>query len=109
MGNNCIPTSDCTDHKSRRKTSLHLKEKKFGWTITFQVMIIIPLLLEHLLFLDTLFHDAIILTPLASFYFYCYLIKYEVDRWLSEYHSHQEYLQQKKERDERMKQDIFFN
>lgn len=84
-----------------------IKERKFGWIIIFFVMIIIPLLFVHFLFIDALFHDAIIMIPLASFYFYCYLIKYEVDRWLNEYHSHQDFLQQKKERDERMRQNLF--
>ena len=84
-----------------------IKERKFGWIIFFFIMIIIPFLFVHILFLDALFHDAIIMIPLASFYFYCYLIKYEVDRWLSEYYSHQEFLQQKKERNERMRQNLF--
>jgi hypothetical protein len=84
-----------------------IKERKFGWIIIFFVMIIIPLLLVHILFLDSLFHNAIIMIPLAFFYFYCYLIKYEVDRWLSEYYSHQDYLQQKKESNERMRQNFF--
>lgn len=86
-----------------------IKERKFGWIITFFIMIIIPLLFVHISFLDALFHDAIILIPLASFYFYCYLIKYEVDRWLSEYYSYQELLQQKKEREERKRNELFFN
>jgi len=84
-----------------------IKERKYGWIIIFFIMIIIPLLFVHILFLDALFHDAIILIPLAFFYFYCYLIKYEVDRWLSEYYSHQDFLQQKKESKERMRQNLF--
>lgn len=83
-----------------------VKERKFGWIITFFVMIMIPLLFVHFKFLDALFHDEIILIPLAFFYFYCFLIKYDVDRWLSDYYSHQEYLQQEKERAERMRQNL---
>lgn len=83
-----------------------IKEKKFGWIITFFVMIIIPLLLAHILFRDALFYEAIILIPLVSFYFYCYLIKYEVDRWLNEYYSHQELLQQKKGSAERFRNEV---
>lgn len=85
-----------------------IKERKLGWIITFFVMIIIPILFVHFLFLDALFHDAIILIPLAFFYFYCYLIKYDVDRWLSDYYSHQEFLQQEKEWAERKKQQNLF-
>lgn len=84
-----------------------VKERKFGWIITFFVMIIIPLLFVHFKFLDALFHDEIILVPLAFFYFYCFLIKYDVDKWLSDYYSHQEFLQQEKERVERMSQNMF--
>lgn len=83
-----------------------IKERKFGWIIIFFVMIIIPLLLVHILFLDALFHDAVIMFPLAFFYLYCYLIKYEVDRWLMDYYSHQEFLLQKKESNERMRQNL---
>ncbi len=83
-----------------------IKERKFGLIITFFVMIIIPLLFVHFKFLDALFHDAIIMIPLAFFYFYCFLIKYDVDRWLRDYYSHQEYLQQEKERAERMRQNL---
>lgn len=83
-----------------------IKERKFGWIIIFFVMIIIPLLLVHILFLDALFHDAVIMIPLAFFYLYCYLIKYEVDRWLMDYYSHQEFLLQKKESNERMRQNL---
>lgn len=83
-----------------------IKERKFGWIVIFFVMIIIPLLVMHILFLDALFHDAIILIPLASFYFYCYLIKYEVDRWLGEYHSYQELMLQKKEKEKRMRSEF---
>lgn len=85
-----------------------IKERKFGWIVIFFIMIIIPLLFVHILFLDALFHDAIILIPLAFFYFYCYMIKYEVDRWLNEYYSHQELLKQLKERDERIKNELLF-
>ena len=85
-----------------------IKERKFGWIITFFVMIIIPLLFVHFKFLDALFHDEIILIPLAFFYFYCFLIKYDVDRWLSDYYSHQEFLQQEKEWAERKKQQNLF-
>ncbi len=82
-----------------------IKERKFGWIIIFFAMIIIPLLLAFIIFRDTLAFEAVILISLACFYFYCYLIKFEVDKWLGEYYSYQELLQQKKEREERMERD----
>ena len=82
------------------------KEKKFGWIILFFIMIIIPEVLGYLIFKDTLAFEAALLIPLAFFYFYCYLIKYEVDKWIGEYNWHQERLQQKKEREERIKNEM---
>lgn len=83
-----------------------IKESKYVWIITFLAMIILPLLFAYILFRDALFFEAIILLPLLSFYFYCYLIKFEVDRWLNEYSWHQERLQQKKETEERIKNEM---
>lgn len=82
------------------------KEKKFGWIILFFIMIIIPEVLGYLIFKDTLAFEAALLIPLAFFYFYCYLIKYEVDKWIGEYNWHQERLQQKKEYEERMNNEM---
>ena len=83
-----------------------IKEKKYGWIIIFFAMIILPLLFAYILFRDALFFEAIILLPLGSFYFYCYLIKFEVDKWLNDYSWHQERLQQKKEAEERIKSEM---
>lgn len=82
------------------------KEKKFGWIILFFIMIIIPELIGYLIFKETLAFEAALLIPLAFFYFYCYLIKYEVDKWIGDYNWHQERLQQKKEREERIKNEM---
>ncbi|MBS4034856.1 MAG: hypothetical protein KGZ85_10345 [Ignavibacterium sp.] len=78
-----------------------IKEKRFGWIAIFFAMIIIPLLLAHILFKGEFVYEGLMLIPLASFYFYCYLIKFEVDKWLNEYYSFQELLQQKKESEEK--------
>lgn len=78
-----------------------IKEKRFGWIVIFFAMIIIPLLLAHILFRGEFVYEGLMLIPLASFYFYCYLIKFEVDKWLNEYYSYQELLHQKKESEEK--------
>ena len=83
-----------------------IKENKFGWITTFFAMIIFPLLLAYLFFRDALFFEALILLPLLSFYIYCYLIKFEVDKWLSDYNWHQERMQRKKESEERIKSEM---
>lgn len=83
-----------------------IKENKYGWIITFFMMTIIPLGLTYILFKDSIFVEALILIPLLSFYIYCYLIKFEVDKWLADYSWHQERLQQKKERENRIKNEM---
>lgn len=83
-----------------------IKEKKYGWIITFFAMIILPLLFAYILFRDALFFEAIILLPLGSFYIYCFWIKYEVDKWLGDYNWHQERLAQKKETENRIRSEM---
>ncbi len=78
-------------------------EKKYGWIITFFMMTIFPLIFIYIFFRETLFYDALILIPLLLFYFYCYLIKFEVDKWLADYNWHQERMQQKIETEDRIK------
>ena len=83
-----------------------IKENKYGWITTFFAMIILPLVSAYILFRDALFFEAIVLIPLLSFYFYCYLIKFEVDKWLNEYSWHQERMDKKKEAEERIKNEM---
>lgn len=81
-------------------------EQKIGWITTFFSMTVFPLIFIFIFFRKALFYDALILIPLLLFYFYCYLIKFEVDKWLSEYSWHQERLEQKKETEERIKNEM---
>lgn len=83
-----------------------IKEKKLGWIILYFAMIIIPEIFGYLIFKDTLAFEAALLIPLAFFYFYCYIIKYEVDKWLGEYNWQQERLQLKKETEDRIKNEM---
>jgi hypothetical protein len=81
-------------------------EKKYGWIITFFMMTIFPLIFIYIFFREALFYDALILIPLLLFYFYCYLIKFEVDKWLADYSWHQERMQQKRETEDRIKNEM---
>ena len=83
-----------------------IKENKYGWMTTFFMMTIFPLLFAYLLFKDSIFFEALILIPLLAFYIYCYLIKFEVDKWLADYSWHQERMQQKKVTEERIKSEM---
>ena len=81
-------------------------EQKIGWIITFFSMTLFPLLFIYIFFRKALFYDALVLIPLLLFYFYCYLIKFEVDKWLADYSWHHERMQQKKETEDRIKNEI---
>jgi len=83
-----------------------IKEKKFGWIILYFIVIPIPEVLGYLIFKDTLAFEAALLIPIVFFYFYCYLIKFEVDKWLADYNWHQERFLQKKETEERIKNEM---
>jgi hypothetical protein len=81
-------------------------EKKIGWIITFFSITIFSLIFIYVFFREALFYDALILIPLLLFYFYCYLIKFEVDKWLSDYNWYQERMQRKKQTKERIKNEM---
>jgi len=83
-----------------------IKEKKFGWIVLYFAMIIIPEVLGYLIFKETLAFEAALLIPLAFFYFYCYILKFEVDKWLADFCWHQERIQQKKETEDRIKNEM---
>ncbi|MCX6151751.1 MAG: hypothetical protein NTX22_14605 [Ignavibacteriales bacterium] len=60
------------------------KERKFGWITTFILMISIPLSLNLITVKDPTFTFIKMLLPLASFYFYCFILRFSVNDWVSE-------------------------
>jgi hypothetical protein len=80
-----------------------IKEKRYGWIITFFLMIISPLIFGPLIFKDTLAYEASLLIPIGLFYFYCYLIKFSVASWIKDYIWHKELEEQRKESEEKKK------
>ena len=79
-----------------------VKEERYGWIVTYLIMIPFPLAAGYFIFKDTLAFEAALLIPLLSFYLYCYLIKYAVDDWIRQYNWTRQLMQQKEERIERM-------
>jgi len=79
-----------------------IKEERYGWIVTYLIMIPFPLAAGYFIFKDTLAFEAALLIPLLSFYLYCYLIKYAVDDWIRQYNWTRQLMQQKEERIERM-------
>jgi hypothetical protein len=74
-----------------------IKEKRYGWIITFFIMIIIPLIFGPIIFRDTLAFEASLMIPLGLFYFYCYLIKFSVAKWIRNYNWHKQLEEQRKQ------------
>ena len=62
-----------------------IKEKRFGWLITFFIMVVLPLIIIYLVSRGSSFSVmAIILIPFSLFYFYCFLLRYSLDDWIEE-------------------------
>lgn len=80
-----------------------INEKRYGWIVTFFVLIVIPLVAGYFIFKDTLAFEASILIPLGIFYFYCYLLKFAVDDWIREYSWKMHLAEQRREKEERIK------
>ncbi len=79
-----------------------INEERYGWMVTYFVMVPLPLVAGYFIFQDTLAFEAALLIPLLSFYLYCYLIKYAVDDWIRQYKWTQQLMQQKADRIKRM-------
>jgi hypothetical protein len=62
-----------------------IKEKRFGWLITFFIMVVLPVIITYLVSRESLFSVmAIILIPFSLFYLYCFLLRYALDYWIEE-------------------------
>ncbi len=79
-----------------------VKEERYGWILTYFMMIPLPLTAGYFIFRETLAFEAALLLPLLSFYLYCYLIKYAVDDWIRQYNWTQQLMQQKADKIKRM-------
>ena len=81
-----------------------LKEKRFGWIVTYFIIVIIPAVIAVTVL--GFAYGLIILLLFAPFYFFCFLIKSSVDEWIREYNFQQLYLLQKKEQEEKEKEGL---
>jgi hypothetical protein len=81
-----------------------IKEKHFGWVITFFIMVVLPYPLILLINYENILLTAWLLLPVIVFYLYCFLIKYSIDEWLKEYYAEQQLAEQKLEWEEKKKE-----
>jgi len=80
-----------------------LKEKRFGWLTTFFIIVILPAVVGIIIFYEQ-FQFTWMFFLVFPFFFFCYFIKFSVDEWIREYNFHQQYLLQRKEREEKKKE-----
>jgi hypothetical protein len=83
------------------------KENKKGWIITFLVMVCIPFLALLLVYFSTKFNMILLYILIGLYYLYCFLLRHEVNEWVSEDRAKKQYLLEKKARDEELK--LFMN
>jgi len=83
------------------------KEKRNGWIIGFIVSVVIPLLFVFLLFGVNTFRNQSVFLPILFYSVFCYMLNSEVKDWLNEYYSHQNRLEQKRLKEERIKNGLW--
>lgn len=74
------------------------KENKNGWIVFFFILIVVPFILSIIFHLTVSFVFPWYLIVLALFYFYCFLLRIEVNNWMRERRSKLQYIIEKQKR-----------
>lgn len=82
---------------------LYSEHKKL-WIVIFFCIVIVPLLLFFAGALFIEFIAPLLLIPIGLFYFYCFLLRFEVNGWIRELDAKQQFLREKEIRDEELNQ-----
>ncbi|HEY6626563.1 MAG TPA: hypothetical protein VIZ21_06385 [Ignavibacteriaceae bacterium] len=80
------------------------KERKYSWIAIFFIMVVLPYPVLYLIIGDFILLSAWLLLPIIPFYLYCFLIKFDVNDWLSEYNWEQQLIEQRRESEEKKKE-----
>lgn len=83
-----------------------IKAKKFGWLITFLVVVLLPVLATLFISPKTMYSHIFLLIQLGAFYTYCFVLRYVVVDWVEEI-KWKSIRKGQKERSKRSK--LFFN
>ena len=78
------------------------KEKRMGWISFFFILVIIPLLILLIVSFTIEFMMPLLLVPLGLFYFYCFLLRFEVNGWIREFDAKQQLILEKQKREEEL-------
>lgn len=79
------------------------KENKIGWIIFFIILVILPLIIFTTVAIMFKFGQPLPLIPLGLFYFYCFLLRYEVNGWLREINAKNQYQIEKRKKEAELK------
>ena len=79
------------------------KENRKGWILFFIIIVIIPFILFIVLGFTIEFGRPLILITLGLFYFYCFLLRFEVNNWVKEINARKQYLNEKKRSGDKLK------
>jgi hypothetical protein len=79
------------------------QENRKGWIISFFIMVCVPLVSFIVLSFFSSYGSLYILIALGLFYFYCFLLRFEVNNWVQDDMAKRQYLIEKKQREEEMK------
>lgn len=78
-------------------------EKKTGWIVAFCILVLIPAVFITTLSFFYSFLMPFLFILLSLFYFYCFLLRLEVNNWLRERNVRYNYFQNKKKSEEELK------
>ncbi len=73
-------------------------EERYGWAVTFIILISFPILLSIPLGLVTDYFSIISMITLLLFYLFCFMIKSSVKEWINEYNWAEQLEAQKREK-----------
>jgi predicted neutral ceramidase superfamily lipid hydrolase len=78
------------------------KEKRTGWISAFLILIILPLIVILVLPIETTLFLMLSNIPLALFFLYCFILRFEVNSWIREKNAKEQWLAQKKKSEEEL-------
>ena len=78
-------------------------EKKKGWIILFIVIVVIPIIILIILSVMVEFSRPLLFLSVGLFYFYCFILRFEVNDWVREAMARNQYLLEKKQREDDLK------
>lgn len=78
-------------------------EQKKGWLLLFVIIVLIPLMVLIVSFIIIEFSRPMLFISIGLFYFYFFLLRFDVNEWVREASAKNQYLMDKKKRELELK------